>query len=103
MSETTGNCIPPTKTLRDRMPLWLVAMQPRVVRGRIRDWLWLRRVRQANADPGESIADYIVRTTTEQSDARDQLNDVWEAHEWQCDCTPDDPCRIAIALRSGPR
>jgi hypothetical protein len=74
----------------------------RGLRVRVRDWLWLRRVVAAQAaDPNESIADYIVRSQGEKEDVRARLDEVWEAHEWQCDCTSDDPCRILIALRDG--
>lgn len=32
----------------------------------------------------------------------DRLAAMRGAHTWGCDCTPDDPCRIFIALNGGP-
>lgn len=69
------------------------------LRVRLRDELWLRRVARAVDKP---LAAYLAEMKMAEATALDHLESVRDAHDWGCDCTPDDPCRILIALNGGP-
>lgn len=73
-----------------RLPLWLIGLDPRVLRVRFCDWLWLRRHRRGD------FGDYVVELGGQRFTQAQ-----WEAVQTMIDgppCTCPDP---EIAERSG--
>jgi hypothetical protein len=54
--------------------------------------------RDAHRDLYEELLDAAMYVKQVMVERRKLLEGVWEAHDFQCDCDAEDPCRIAMAL-----